>query len=91
MRIDIIHMRDPDSSCDHEVYVDGKRVSSVYGVDTDPAITVEFWSFDPGAGYDRDEIEENKTAGIAAAPDFLKATIEQIWDDMEPTYEKWGF
>jgi hypothetical protein len=91
MRIDIIHMRDPDSSCDHEVYVDGKRVGSVYGVDTDPAITVKFWSFDPGAGYDRTDIAESKAENIAAAPDFLKATIEQIWDEMEPSYEKWGF
>jgi hypothetical protein len=51
-RIDIIHMRDPDSSCDHEVYLDGVPVT--YKDD------LHFWSYDPGAGYDLNEVEEKQ-------------------------------
>jgi hypothetical protein len=82
-RIDIIHMRDPDSSCDHEVYIDGVQVT--YKDD------LHFWSYDPGAGYDLDEVAESREDDIRSAPDFLKNRIEEIWDAMAPTYEKWGF
>lgn len=78
MRIDVIHMRDPDSECDIEVYVDGERVG------------VHMWSFDPGAGYEREQIAEMRQDEIDMAPYWLKPRIEQIWDEMEPAYEKWG-
>jgi hypothetical protein len=80
MRIDIIHMRDPDSSCDHEVYVDGV-----------PITDFEIHSFDPGAGYEMNEWEEDKQARIENTPDYLKARIAAIIDEMEPTYRKWGY
>lgn len=83
MRIDIIHQRDPDSSCDVEVYVDGKPLAA----DTD----FHYWSFDPGAGYDMDEFEESRREDVEAAPEFLKDTIADIYDQMKPVYEKWGF
>lgn len=79
MRIDIIHMRDPDSSCDVTVYVDG--VSSA---------DVKIHSFDPGAGYNMDEFEEQRQSHIANAPDFLKPVLKQIYDDMQPAYERWS-
>ena len=93
MRIDIIHMRDPDYSCDHEVWVDGVKVGSLdlagphSAADTD----IEFYDFDPGAGSDMAEFEEQKTDAVEAAPDYLKDRIAQIYDDMKPTYEKWSY
>ena len=80
MRIDIIHQRDPDCSCDIEVWVDGKRMTA----------SVHEWSFDPGAGYEMDEFEETKRERVEAAPEFLKDRIAGIYDEMEPTYEKWS-
>jgi len=82
MRIDIIHMRDPDSSCDVEVYVDGQLV----GGDV-----VEFWDFDPGAGYPMDEFDENKRAAVETAPESLKGRIAAIYDEMRPSYQKWSY
>lgn len=78
MRVDIVHMRDPDSACDHIVYVDGVQVDA------------EFWEFDPGAGYDHDDIDEMLDEKVAAAPEFLKPTIRRICDDMRECYEHWG-
>lgn len=78
MRVDIIHVRDPDAACDHEVYIEGERVDA------------EFWSFDPGAGYSTEDFEEQRQWAIDAAPDFLKARIAQIYDDMKRTYERWS-
>jgi hypothetical protein len=83
MRIDIIHMRDPDCACDHEVYVDGNRAGY-------HDIRLHFYEFDPGAGYDMDEFEDNKRAAVENAPDFLKARIAQIYDEMKTTYGRWS-
>lgn len=85
MRIDIIHMRDPDYECYHEVYVDGVLVTA------EDETKVEFHNFDPGAGYEMSEWEENKECRIENAPDFLKPRIEEILDEMKPTYRKWGY
>jgi hypothetical protein len=85
MRIDIIHIRDPDCACDSEVYVDGKPVSD------DESIIVELWDFDPGAGYSMDDFEEQKQGAVDNAPDFLKERIAAIYDQMEPTYQKWSY
>jgi hypothetical protein len=72
-------MRDPDSSCDITVYVDGVSVADVHE-----------YSFDPGAGYSMDDFEENRQWHIANAPDYLKPVLEQIYEDMQPTYERWS-
>jgi hypothetical protein len=37
-----------------------------------------------------DDFEDNKRESIAAAPDFLKPVLEEIYDDMQPTYERWS-
>jgi hypothetical protein len=78
MRIDIIHMRDPDYGCEITVYVDGQSVN------------FEEWSFDPGAGYSMNDFEDNKQSAIEYAPEFLKPVLEKIYDDMQPTYERWS-
>ena len=78
-RVDIIHRRDPDYECTHEVYVDGHR-----------ATIDRFYEFDPGHGYEMSEFDENKRAEVDAAPDFLKERIAAIYDEMKPVYEKWS-
>lgn len=83
-RIDIIHQRDPDSECYIEVYIDGVLASHLDGHD------VHEHSFDPGAGYEMDEYDEQAREHVASVPDFLKPVIEGIYDDMRPTYERWG-
>jgi hypothetical protein len=82
MRIDIIHMRDPDSASDHEVYLDGVRIGD--------AIDLNFYEFDPGAGYEMDAFEGNKQSAVDAAPEFLKARISELYDEFKPTYERWS-
>lgn len=56
MRIDVVHQRDPDASCDIAVYVDGQKV--------------EFhdWDFDPGTGYTEADFEETKKSTLDDAP-----------------------
>ena len=90
MRIDIIHQRDPDSSCDIEVWVDGARSNLSQHHRAGEPIHVHEWSFDPGAGYSMDDFEENRQASVDSAPDFLKERIAQIYDEMKPSYEKWS-
>ena len=79
MRIDIVHQRDPDSECSVDVYVDGTLVSDVH-----------VWSFDPGAGYDMEDFQAMRAESIEAAPEFLKPVLDSIFDEMEPTYERWS-
>lgn len=81
MRIDVIHMRDPDSSCDLLVYVDGVKVDH------------HEWSFDPGAGteYTEEEYAEEKQNAVDSAPDGLKGVLGEIYDDFEDSYEKWSY
>lgn len=50
MAVEIVHYRDPDSSCEVAVFVDGVRVQDVTYV-----------SIDPGAGYSRSDWDEGKT------------------------------
>ena len=76
--VHVIHMRDPDSSCHLEVWVNGVQVG------------FEQWSFDPGAGYEMDEFEEMKAGSVAEAPDWLKARIEEAYDDMKPAFDRWS-
>jgi len=78
MRVDVIHQRDPDSSCYIVVYVDGVKVNH------------NEWSFDPGAGYDMEDFKEDRKETLEVAPDFLKPVLAEIYDEMEPTYERWS-
>jgi len=92
MRIDIIHMRDPDYSCDHEVWVDGVKVGSfdLAGPHSAPDIDIEFHEFDPGAGFSMEDWDENKRDRMDAVPEYLRERIASIYDEMKPTYEKWS-
>lgn len=47
-KVEILHGRDPDSSCELTVFVDGARVESVDVID-----------IDPGRGYERETWDEN--------------------------------
>jgi hypothetical protein len=84
VRIDVIHTRDPDSSCEIQVYIDGVM---------DPNADYHEWSFDPGAGteYSEEEYAEEKKNAVDRAPEGLKSIIGEIYDDFEESYERWGF
>lgn len=77
-RIDVVHMRDPDSECSLEVYLNGVRV------------THETWDFDPGRGYEIGEADEDHRAMLETAPPFLRARLAEIYREMSPTYERWA-
>lgn len=67
VRIEILHTRDPDASCEMTVWVDGVRVDNV---------TVE--DIDPGRGYEGDDWDES-TADVATiehyTPEFREAVV----------------
>ncbi|UBV20348.1 MULTISPECIES: hypothetical protein [Mycolicibacterium] len=71
MRVDLIHQRSPNSSCDTAIYVDGQKVE------------FKSWSFDPGSGWTAGEFNEFRNETLDAAPDFLKPILEEALDDME--------
>lgn len=80
VRIEILHGRDPDSSCDFDVWVDGKRITWNDKGDVD--LTVE--DIDPGAGYQLSDWRESSwlTAQSDATPEF-KALVLQARKDAE--------
>lgn len=79
MRLDIIHLRDPDYACDHEIFVDGVKVEDVH-----------IHEFDPGAGYSMAQFEDNRIGHLKNAPDFLKPRIDEIYSEMDTAYRKWA-
>ena len=81
-KIEILHVRDPDQSCVHTVFVDGVEVS--YG-----AFTME--SVDAGAGGSRKEWNEHteflrNENPEGHSPAFLEATLEARAEDSESKY-----
>src|SRR3954465_9138950 len=54
-RIDIVLYRDPDASTDLWVFVDGQPFKEFHLIE-----------FDPGAGHQRSDVEENRAAILAA-------------------------
>lgn len=50
MKIEILHVRDPDGGCDHTVFVDGLAIEH-------PALSVE--DVDAGRGYTREDWDES--------------------------------
>ena len=81
MRVEIIHHRDPDYGCAHEIFIDGVRV------DTPGAVAIEIFDVDPGAGYTADEWEiatrlECDLASPAAAA-FLRDLREDVGERSE--------
>lgn len=74
MKIDVLHVRDPDSACVLRVFVDGKEIDyteTTYGED----------SIDVGAGWDRDEWDE-RIADVEGLPpsQFRDALLEVLRD-----------
>jgi hypothetical protein len=49
MKVEILHLRDPDSACDVVVYIDGVAIEATSFVD-----------IDPGHGYERSEWVEDR-------------------------------
>lgn len=47
VKIELLHVRDPDSDCDIRLWIDGKQVA------------VECVDIDPGRGYSREDWDEN--------------------------------
>lgn len=56
MLVEIVHYRDPDSSCDVAVFVDGERIA-----DNDLTMI----SIDPGAGHSRGEWDFGRAEALA--------------------------
>lgn len=84
-RIDIIHFRDPDSECDHQVYLNGVRLGR-------DQVGVE--DIDPGRGYEREDYESRLEAAQEAvarpdATDYDRDYLE-IVEEAESTYKKWS-
>lgn len=52
--VEVIHYRDPDSSCEMYVFVDGTAV----------AVTAQV-TIDPGAGYSRADWEQHRAESLA--------------------------
>ena len=75
--IDIIVTRDPDSSTEINVYVDGKAVWDL------PGVKFNIVSLDPGAGYDREDWNEQRDyAARSVHPDLV--------DEVNELYESLG-
>lgn len=78
--LEVLHQRDPDSSCTITVFLDGDSAS----------YTEE--DIDPGAGYDRSEWEGRRELPDYYSPAFRAATLEALeaasdspYIDGEPT------
>jgi hypothetical protein len=60
LKIEVLHVRDPDSECGLEVFVNGESVG------------FDYEDVDPGRGYSREDwderIEENEAALVADEP-----------------------
>lgn len=78
MRVDVVHQRDPDSACTLSVYVDGKEVE------------YHEWSFDPGAGCDKTNFEQERDEQIESAPAFLQPVLTEIYAETESSYRRYG-
>lgn len=84
MRIEILHMRDPDASCEHAIFVNGVPVK-----DADLVL----WDQDPGAGYCEGDIEEDLES-VKAQVNWsaaFKAAVLDSYEQMMPRFRKFGF
>lgn len=69
MRIEVIHVRDPDSACEIEVYVDGVLVAH------------EEYNCDAGAGYLRQDWDETTEVLAERASANVGRRIKKVRDD----------
>lgn len=78
MKIELLHMRDPDSECSNQLYIDGKEIMSF----------VEE-SIDPGAGWTAAEWEERakETSEITSySPEFKKQVLLGLGESNDSPY-----
>lgn len=66
MRVEILHIRDPDYECAISVWIDGVPVT------TEAAIELDVVDIDPGRGYEREVWDEDR-ANEAANPNYSEA------------------
>ena len=64
VKIEILHTRDPDASCEFGIWVDGKRIEW-----NDPSIELHIESVDPGAGHQMSDWREG-TDWIRSHPEY---------------------
>lgn len=76
MRIEILHGRDPDSSCDLTVWIDGVDVTNR----DDVIVDVE--DVDPGRGYEAEDWAESAewAATRPERSDAFKAALAEAYD-----------
>ena len=77
--VEVIHYRDPDSSCEMCVFVDGVEV----------AVTAEV-TIDPGAGYSRADWDQQRAEGLAGLSPSARALATRCFDSAEDKSEYIG-
>lgn len=72
MKIEILHVRDSDGDCYHDVFIDGVRIAQaeVEIVDVDPGRGYERASWDENIAHHRDEADHS--------PAFRDAVVESL-------------
>lgn len=73
MKIEILHTRDPDASCEFTVWVDGRRIER-----DDESVTVHVEDVDPGYGYELSDWRESTNEvrdHPAYTPEFRDAVV----------------
>lgn len=73
-RLEIIHSRDPDESCEHSFYLDGQRMKH-----DDPRLNVDVTSLDPGRGWEFQDWAGNAIGAINGASDAAKAELYEYY------------
>jgi hypothetical protein len=79
MKIEILHLRDPDSECYHRVFIDGVEID-----DTD----VDLVDIDPGRGWMRDEWDYRIVEAEAEALNPRRRTqqfADAVLDELQAT------
>lgn len=69
-RVEVIHWRDPDNSCEHVVFIDGVEV---------PA---DVYTIDPGHGYTRIEWDMDTEAQVSSASPLVAEVLRNARDDV---------
>lgn len=83
-KIQILHVRDPDSECDIAIYLNGAEFTGKSEVE----------DMDPGRGYEREDYERNLELSreAAAAPDAgqFEADVLGAYEEMGERYRKFS-
>jgi hypothetical protein len=78
LKIEILHMRDPDSACEHVVFVNGERRDDIVVED-----------IDPGRGFDREswDGDTQEVPNLGYSPAFRDAVMAER--NMAAEYSKY--